>query len=159
LNAVHPSDISKNPAMENATGLESVDLAVFAATPGYEDIPPEVIERTLDFFVDRVCAALSGAGQRAIAILERFAVVMGPRMDARKKNPGVAKIDLAVIRGNHQRRRLAYFRAGRRSQRLLVSPGSLGVPARARGRPPSRRHGPRSHYGVGRRIRGRHTGR
>jgi 2-methylcitrate dehydratase PrpD len=78
MNAIPPSEISKNPAMQNATGGESAALAAFAATLSYEDIPQEVIERTVDFFVDWVGSALSGAGQRAIAILERFADVMGP---------------------------------------------------------------------------------
>jgi 2-methylcitrate dehydratase PrpD len=78
MNTISPADTSKNPAMENATGRESAALAAFAAELRYEDIPQEAIARTVDFFVDWVGSALSGNGQRAIAILERFADLMGP---------------------------------------------------------------------------------
>jgi 2-methylcitrate dehydratase PrpD len=78
MNARPPPETAKNPAMKNATGRESSALAAFAATLRHEDIPREVTERTVDFFVDWVGSALSGSGQRAIAILERYVGIMGP---------------------------------------------------------------------------------
>lgn len=78
MNARPPPETAKNPAMKNATGRESSALAAFAATLRHEDIPREVTERTVDFFVDWVGSALSGSGQRAIAIIERYADIMGP---------------------------------------------------------------------------------
>lgn len=78
MNARPPPETAKNPAMKNATGRESSALAAFAATLRDEDIPREVTERTVDFFVDWVGSALSGNGQRAIAIIERYADIMGP---------------------------------------------------------------------------------
>ncbi len=68
----------RNPLMENATGHESADLARFAATLSFDDIPPDVVDRTVDLFVDWAGSALSGKGQRAIAIIEEFASAMGP---------------------------------------------------------------------------------
>ncbi len=67
-----------NPLLAKATGRESAGLAAFAATLRYEDIPQPVIDRTVDFFVDWVGSTLSGHGQRAISILEKFADLMGP---------------------------------------------------------------------------------
>lgn len=64
--------------MRNATGRESAELAAFAAGLKYEDIPAAVVERSVDFFVDWAGSALSGNGQRAIRILERYAEAMGP---------------------------------------------------------------------------------
>ncbi|MDP1731406.1 MAG: MmgE/PrpD family protein [Devosia sp.] len=68
----------RNPLMRNATGHESAELATFAASLHYGDIPDEVVARAVDFFVDWAGSALSGSGQRAIGILERFAETMGP---------------------------------------------------------------------------------
>jgi len=70
-------ETTKNPAMLQATGEESATLAAFAAGLRYEDIPQPVIDRTVDFFVDWAGSALSGAGQRAIVALEKFAETMG----------------------------------------------------------------------------------
>ena len=67
-----------NPLMRNATGRESAELAMFAANLRFEDIPADVVARSVDFFVDWTGSALSGNGQRAIGILERFAEAMGP---------------------------------------------------------------------------------
>jgi len=64
--------------MHNATGTESAALAKFAATLSYNDIPQNVIDRTVDLFVDWTGSALSGKGHRAIAILEAFSETMGP---------------------------------------------------------------------------------
>lgn len=74
---LHASE-HRNPAMRNATGRESGDLAAFAAGLRFEDIPADVVDRCVDFFVDWFGSALSGRGQRAIAVLERFSSAMGP---------------------------------------------------------------------------------
>jgi len=44
----------------------------------YRDIPTDVIDRTVDLFVDWTGSALSGKGHKAITILEEFAQAMGP---------------------------------------------------------------------------------
>lgn len=67
-----------NPKLGLASGTESARLAAFASGLRHEDIPQPVIDRAVDFFVDWVGSALSGHGQRAIAIIERFARAMGP---------------------------------------------------------------------------------
>ncbi|MGA2795649.1 MAG: MmgE/PrpD family protein, partial [Roseiarcus sp.] len=64
--------------MRNATGRESADLAAFAAGIRFENLPAQVVDRCVDLFVDWVGSALSGAGQRAIAALQRYADAMGP---------------------------------------------------------------------------------
>lgn len=63
--------------MARATGKESAALSAFAAGLRYEDIPPAVIDRTVDFFVDWAGSTLSGAGERAIVALEKFTETMG----------------------------------------------------------------------------------
>ena len=63
----------RNPKMLEATGNESAELAAFAAGLRFEDIPKPVVDRAVDFFVDWAGSALSGRGQRAIAMLEKFA--------------------------------------------------------------------------------------
>lgn len=68
----------RNPLMDKATGHESADLARFAANLSFDDLPPPVVDRTVDLFVDWAGSALSGKGQRAVAIIERFAAEMGP---------------------------------------------------------------------------------
>jgi 2-methylcitrate dehydratase PrpD len=68
----------RNPLMKNATGHESADLARFAAGLSFDDIPAPVVARTVDLFVDWAGSTLSGKGQRAIDIIERFAAAMGP---------------------------------------------------------------------------------
>jgi 2-methylcitrate dehydratase PrpD len=68
----------RNPLMRNATGGESAELAAFAAGLRFEQLPAPVVARAVDLFVDWAGSALSGKGQRAIAILERFAAAMGP---------------------------------------------------------------------------------
>lgn len=68
----------RNPLMRNATGHESADLAAFAAGLRFEDLPEAVVTRAVELFVDWAGSALSGRGQRPIAILERFAAAMGP---------------------------------------------------------------------------------
>jgi 2-methylcitrate dehydratase PrpD len=77
MNATVMDKTPRNPLLGKATGRESAELAAFAAGLRYEDIPQPVIDRTVDFFVDWAGSVLSGHGQRAIAILEQFAELMG----------------------------------------------------------------------------------
>lgn len=69
---------SRNPLMRNATGRESAGLAAFASGIRYENIPQAVLDRAVDFFVDWAGSALSGAGQRPVRALLRYAELMGP---------------------------------------------------------------------------------
>ena len=68
----------RNPLMRSAPGHESADLAAFAASLRFEDLPPAVVTRAVELFVDWSGSALSGKGQRPILILERFSAAMGP---------------------------------------------------------------------------------
>jgi 2-methylcitrate dehydratase PrpD len=68
----------RNPAMRNATGHESADLAAFASGLAFDDLPKRVVTRGVELFVDWAGSALSGRGQRPILSLERFAAAMGP---------------------------------------------------------------------------------
>ncbi len=73
-----PAMTQQNPLLKNASGNESEGLADFAAQLSYEDIPPAVIDRTVDLFVDWTGSTLSGKGHKAISVLENFAKAMGP---------------------------------------------------------------------------------
>jgi 2-methylcitrate dehydratase PrpD len=64
--------------MKDTTGRESADLARFAATLSFDELPSPVVDRMVELFVDWAGSALSGRGQRAVAIVERFALDMGP---------------------------------------------------------------------------------
>ena len=68
----------RNPLMRHATGRESAELAAFASGLRFEALPPAVVSRAVELFVDWAGSALSGRGQRPIAVLERFAEAMGP---------------------------------------------------------------------------------
>jgi len=68
----------RNPRLQAATGTESATLAAFASSLRFEDVPRAVVDRTVDFFVDWAGSTLSGAGQRAIVAMEKFAAAMGP---------------------------------------------------------------------------------
>lgn len=56
----------------------SAILASFAAALRYEDIPPGVVSRAVDLFVDWVGSALAGKGARPIEAIAAFARTMGP---------------------------------------------------------------------------------
>jgi len=56
----------------------SAQLACFASSLKFRDIPKDVIDRITDLYVDWAGSALSGKGHRAISILENFANTMGP---------------------------------------------------------------------------------
>jgi 2-methylcitrate dehydratase PrpD len=53
-------------------------LASFLAGVRFDDLPPAVVERTKELFLDWVAAALGGRGARPVLVLERFAEAMGP---------------------------------------------------------------------------------
>jgi 2-methylcitrate dehydratase PrpD len=54
------------------------DLAAFASSIRYEDLPREVSERVKELFLDWVAATLAGKNARPVRALERFAETMGP---------------------------------------------------------------------------------
>ena len=54
-------------------------LARFAATLDFAALPPEVVVRTEELFLDWVAATLAGKGQHPLPALEQFAHTMGPR--------------------------------------------------------------------------------
>jgi 2-methylcitrate dehydratase PrpD len=62
------------------TGAEhpSRMLATFAANLAPGDIPPEVLRRAEDLFLDWVASALAGKGAHAVEIMAGFARAMGP---------------------------------------------------------------------------------
>jgi len=68
----------RNPLLARATGRESADLAAFASSLGFDDLPAAVVTRAVELFVDWAGSTLSGRGKRAIETLERFAAAMGP---------------------------------------------------------------------------------
>lgn len=52
-------------------------LAEFAANLRFEDVPPPVVQRTEDLFLDWFASALAGRGARPVAAIESFALAMG----------------------------------------------------------------------------------
>ena len=57
----------------------SAQLATFAATLAYDDLPPVVVERTQELFLDWFGSALAGSGARPVVALEKFSREMGPQ--------------------------------------------------------------------------------
>jgi 2-methylcitrate dehydratase PrpD len=57
----------------------SRDLAAFAASLRHEAIPPAVLRRTEDLFLDWVGSALAGKGARPVEALARFWLSQGPQ--------------------------------------------------------------------------------
>ncbi len=53
------------------------ELATFAATLRYEDIPAPVLRRTEDLLLDWIGSTLAGKGARAVQSIDRFAAAMG----------------------------------------------------------------------------------
>ncbi|KAM0748836.1 2-methylcitrate dehydratase PrpD [Meredithblackwellia eburnea MCA 4105] len=53
-------------------------LAEFTSTLKYESIPPAVISRTKELFLDYICCSLAGKGYTSLAAMEKFAKVNGP---------------------------------------------------------------------------------
>lgn len=56
----------------------SAQLAAFASSLQFKDIPQEAVDRITDLYVDWAGSALSGKPHRAISIIEDFANAMGP---------------------------------------------------------------------------------
>ena len=52
-------------------------LATFAAGLRFEDLPPDVLRRAEELFLDWFGSALAGKGARPVRALERFAELMG----------------------------------------------------------------------------------
>ncbi|WDZ94500.1 MmgE/PrpD family protein [Herbaspirillum sp. WKF16] len=65
--------------MSQPTDSPSRTLAAFLAGLRYQDIPPAVIARAEDLFLDWFASALAGKGARQIEIIERYAALMGPK--------------------------------------------------------------------------------
>ncbi|HUG25032.1 MmgE/PrpD family protein [Piscinibacter sp.] len=57
---------------------QTATLAAFAAGLRFDDLPPPVVARTEDLFVDWLGSALAGKGARPVQAIERFAIAMGP---------------------------------------------------------------------------------
>jgi 2-methylcitrate dehydratase PrpD len=66
---VHPAVAQGNP---------SAILADFISSVRFEDLPPAVVARTEEAFVDWFGCALGGRGSRPIGALENFSYMMGP---------------------------------------------------------------------------------
>lgn len=56
----------------------SAELAAFASTLAFDQIPAPVVRRAEELFLDWLGSALAGRGARAVESIARFASVMGP---------------------------------------------------------------------------------
>jgi len=65
-------------ATANMEGNYSETLAAFAANLTFDAIPPAVVERTVNLYVDWLGSALGGKGARPVESIARFARTMGP---------------------------------------------------------------------------------
>lgn len=54
-------------------------LSAFLSAIRYEDIPPSVVARTEELFLDWLASALAGKGARPITVINGFAAAMGPQ--------------------------------------------------------------------------------
>ena len=57
-------------------------LCEFLAAIRYDDLPPAVVARTEELFLDWFASALAGKDARPTRIMEKFADEMGPREGA-----------------------------------------------------------------------------
>ena len=57
----------------------SKQLASFAATLNYDDLPAAVVDRTLELLVDWLGSALAGSGARPVVALENLSRELGPQ--------------------------------------------------------------------------------
>jgi 2-methylcitrate dehydratase PrpD len=55
------------------------ELASFLANLRYEHLPPLVVERIKDLFLDWIASAIAGRNARPTRVLEQFAAMMGPQ--------------------------------------------------------------------------------
>jgi len=62
----------------NTDGNQSETLAAFAANLAFDSIPGEVVERTVNLYVDWLGSALAGKGARPVESIARFARAAGP---------------------------------------------------------------------------------
>lgn len=65
---------AESPAGETRTQR----LATWAANLRYSDIPPDVVQKTKDFFLDTLGCTIAGRHHPAVVAMTRFAVQMGP---------------------------------------------------------------------------------
>ena len=56
----------------------SAELATFAATLTYEDLPASVVKRAEDFLLDTLASMLAGSSARPVMAIRQFAEKMGP---------------------------------------------------------------------------------
>lgn len=56
----------------------SAELAAFASTLRYEQVPSDVLQRCKALLLDSLGCSLAGAGSRPVLSMEKFAVSMGP---------------------------------------------------------------------------------
>lgn len=63
---------------DRGTGDPGLSLARFAAGLRYDDIPPPVLRRCEDLFLDWLASALAGKGGRPVETLTDFQLAMGP---------------------------------------------------------------------------------
>jgi len=69
--------IALKPAFRKSASPTQV-LSGFLASIRYESLPEAVVTRTEELFLDWFASALAGKGARPVAVLEKFADVMGP---------------------------------------------------------------------------------
>ncbi len=72
------STLSKTDKQTTTLGVTE-ELANFLANLRYEQLPPLVVERTKDLFLDWIASALAGRNARPTRALEQFATMMGPQ--------------------------------------------------------------------------------
>ena len=145
----------KDPAVVTTPARE---LADFAATLRFESLPPAVVDRTEDLFLDWFASALAGKGARPVETIAAFYESQGPATRP-VRDPDSPHDVVADDRRGGQRGLLALRRAGRRAQQLGVPSGGGRHSARARGRAGDRRLGPRPRHRHRGRLRSRHPRR
>jgi 2-methylcitrate dehydratase PrpD len=81
----------------------SQQLAAFAANLKFEDIPPHVVRKAEDLYLDWLGSVLAGKGSRPVESITRFALTMGPDsgpsevlINRRRSSPLIAAISNAA---------------------------------------------------------------
>lgn len=62
----------------SASTTRTQHLATWAVNLKYSDIPPHVVQKTKDFFLDWLGCTIAGRHHPAVSAIARFAVQMGP---------------------------------------------------------------------------------
>jgi 2-methylcitrate dehydratase PrpD len=77
---ISTSELDRSGAKEASSTKESASaiLARFLAGLRFESLPPAVVRRTEEAFLDWFACTLAGRGARPVRILEQFAATMGP---------------------------------------------------------------------------------